>query len=291
MAVAIAVLLSPAVVHAQSTVITINTSSASVYKSPSTGSIVIGTARRGAKLEVTRELGSWVKVSWPAVQDGVGYVHVTMGTIARNVTPELPRATPGRAATTAPERTPVSSAHADTAAVARKLTPASPVNVSPVSHVVGVGGRMGAGLADSPTGFGVTARGWRRSRLGLQLDVSRYALTSSFATERLTSVQFEPSVLYALPNVVTDYVWVRPYVGSGVSLRRQTLTSGPSGAAFSTSESGMGVQTFGGGEFTFASMPQFTLSTDLAYRWSRTEVPGFELGGLGVALSAHWYLK
>jgi acyl dehydratase len=45
-----------------------------------------------------------------------------------------------------------------------------PVYVTPASHGLGLGARMGA----SPTGFGVTARGWHRNRLGIQLDVSRY---------------------------------------------------------------------------------------------------------------------
>ena len=71
-AVAVVALLSPSWLLAQSAVLIVNTTSANVYKSPSTGSLVIGHATRGAVLEVTRELGSWVKVSWPAAQDRVG---------------------------------------------------------------------------------------------------------------------------------------------------------------------------------------------------------------------------
>src|SRR2546425_7974192 len=86
-AIAVVLFLSPLQLGAQSTVFTVNTASAPVYKSPSTGSPVIGKAPRGAVLEVTRELGSWVKVVWRDAQDGAGYVHVTMGSIARGATP------------------------------------------------------------------------------------------------------------------------------------------------------------------------------------------------------------
>ena len=69
----------PATVVAQNAVITVTAASADVYKSPSTGSPVIGHAARGAQLPVTRELGSWVRMAWPAAPDGVGFVHVSMG--------------------------------------------------------------------------------------------------------------------------------------------------------------------------------------------------------------------
>ena len=68
-AVAVVVCLSPAWLCAQTAVLTVKTTSADVYKSPSTGSPVIGHAPRGTVLAVTRELGSWVKVSWPGAQD------------------------------------------------------------------------------------------------------------------------------------------------------------------------------------------------------------------------------
>ena len=38
---------------------------------------MIGKAPRGTELVVTREVGDWVKVSWPAAADGAGYVRVT----------------------------------------------------------------------------------------------------------------------------------------------------------------------------------------------------------------------
>ena len=80
-AVAVVMLLSPAWLMAQSTTLTITTASANVHKAPSIGSPVIGQAARGTVLPVTRDLGSWVKVLWPAAEDSVGYVHVSWGSI------------------------------------------------------------------------------------------------------------------------------------------------------------------------------------------------------------------
>ena len=70
-AVVVVLLLSPSFVTAQGTEMTVNVASASVHKSPTTASPVIGHASRGAKLQVTRNVGDWVKVSWPAAADGV----------------------------------------------------------------------------------------------------------------------------------------------------------------------------------------------------------------------------
>ena len=44
--------------------------------------------------------------------------------------------------------------------------------------------------------------------------------TSDFAT----SFQVAPSFLYALPDKLTDYVWMRPYVGAGMIAYRSTLS-------------------------------------------------------------------
>ena len=78
-AVGVVLCVSQVTLHAQAPVFTVQAVSADIYKAPSTGSAVIGHAPRGTALPVTRELGSWVKVSWPRAEDGVGYVHVSMG--------------------------------------------------------------------------------------------------------------------------------------------------------------------------------------------------------------------
>jgi hypothetical protein len=291
--VAVFVCLSQSWLYAQGPTMTVNAASADVYKSPSTGSPVIGRAPRGAVLQVTRELGSWVKVPWPDAQDGVGYIHVSAGLIARGSTPAAYRAAGGTSIRPAPESaaSAATSVQAQVERTAAGIQPAPmrPVFVTPATHVVGLGGRIGG--PSSKLGFGAGARAWRRNRLGLQLEVSRYALISSATPGRLTSIEFEPSFLYSLPDRVGDYLWLRPYVGSGVSLRRQTFNPGTRGTGVSTSDRGLGLKAFGGAEMTFASVPQFALSADVGYKHLRTPVAGFDLGGLGVSVSGHWYVK
>ena len=139
-------------------------------------------------------------------------------------------------------------------------------------------------MSGSTVGFGATARGWSRKRLGVQLDVSRYALTSPTAPGRVTSLQVAPSVLYSLPDRVTDYFWLRPYLGAGLNLSRSTQDG------FGTT-SKSGFQAFGGGEMTFASIPRFALSADIGYRRSRAPFDGFELGGVNFSIAGHWYVR
>src|SRR5262245_27882781 len=68
-------------VHAQGHHSAVSAASASVYKSPTNVSPVIGEAKKGATLEVTRDVGSWVKVAWATAPDGVGYVRKAVGTM------------------------------------------------------------------------------------------------------------------------------------------------------------------------------------------------------------------
>lgn len=295
-AVAVVVCLSPAWLSAQTTRFTVSAASATVHKSPSTGSPVVGKAGRGMVLVVTRELGSWVRVTWPTAEDGVAYVHVTMGSIARGSTPDASRVagSPATSPRTAPEPSSATNARVESprasqppASTRRVPAPTRPVYVTPTTHIVGLGGRM----SGSTTGLGASVRVWGRDRIGIQFTVARSELTSSVGPERLASMNIEPSVLYSLPDHVGDYVWLRPYLGSGASLRRQTFSSGLPGVLDSRSDTGFGVQAFGGGEFTFSSVPRFALSADLSYHWLRTPVTGFELDGLGVSVSGHWYVK
>ncbi len=291
-AVAIAVCVSPAWLNAQTTVLTVNTASADIYKSPSTGSPIVGHTPRGTVLAVTRELGSWVKVSWPGPQD-VGYVHVSMGSLGRGVSTDAdPVASP--AARPAPETVSLTPAaiRVERPAPYDPPAPMRPVFVTPATHLIGLGGRVGSTrMGGSTLGFGATARAWSRDKFGMQIDMSRSTLTSVEAAGRVTSLQFEPSVLYRLPDHVADYLWVRPYLGSGINLRRQTLSHATPGAGSSVSENKFGLQAFGGGELTFAGVPKFALSVDLGYHWVRTSFAGVDLGGPGVSVSGHWYVK
>src|SRR5262249_23057700 len=78
--------LIPSWVHGQTTQFTVTAESADIHMTPSTGSIVIGHASRGTVFDVTRELGSWVRIPWPSGPEGSGYVHVSWGTIAHGGT-------------------------------------------------------------------------------------------------------------------------------------------------------------------------------------------------------------
>ena len=285
-AVVLALALNPALVGAQDTVFTVNVASADVYKGPSTVNPIVGHATRGTVLPVSRNLGSWVRVAWPGAPDGVGYVHVTMGRLsASNGTAAAPAAnTPPRASTAAAPQTRATPPPVRTPASAR-VAPRAQVNVTPASHILGVGGLVG-----SMSSFGLTARAWHDNHLGVQVGLTREAMTSDAAADRVTSMQFEPAVVYAPFDRVSDYVWIRPYVGAGLSFRHQTLKVDLPGVE-SPSENGVGYRFFGGGELTFASLPRFGLSVDLGYRRLPTPFPGFQADPLNLSVAGHWYIK
>ena len=307
-AVAVVLCLSPSFVpglRAQGPEFTIGSEPAEVHKSPSTGSPVIGRAPRGAVLPVTRELGSWVRISWPAGDDGVGYLHVSTGSMAHSslpvsrqtaAAPPAPiaqrapiAARPAQVARPAPRPAPEAPAPPPTGVQGQRtgaLAPPSPVRSVSIPHLVGLGGLMGG----SPFGFGASARASVGGRFRVQLEASRDAATSAAAQQHLTSVQFAPSLLYFLPDKVTDYVWMRPYVGGGLTMYHSTL-SGTSAAGSSVSDNTLGRQAFGGVEVALAGAPRFTLSADFGYRWRQTPFDGFELGGRKLSVSGHWYVK
>ena len=276
-AVAVMLCLSASVASAQSVDFTISAASAPVHKGPSIGSPVIGKASRGTVLEVTRELGDWVKVSWPEVPDSTGYVRMSTGSLTRH--PAAGTVRPGRT----PAR-PVSASGYAPIDLRGDYAPMDQSNrsvfINPRTHTFGVGGLM----SGATIGYGASGRAWSERNLGLQLQVSRSAITSDVAEGRVTAVEFAPSVLYSLHDRVTDYVWLRPYVGAGVNLNRASQTG-------YGSSNKVGFQAFGGGEFTFASFPRVSVSADLTYRKATTPFEGFELGGVGFAVAGHWYLK
>ena len=270
---------------AQEVAFTIDSLSASVYKAPSTGSPVIGQARRGAVLDVTRELGSWMKVRWPEAPDGVGYVHVSMGSTRG--------AAPAAATTTSSDahgesslgRAPLSEPAQHVPIGTHSTSAQQPGYVVAPSHVIGMGAQFGG----SAIGAGVNARAWFHDRVGLQIEFTRSSL-AGLADQRLTTTHFAPCLLLSVADLMTDYVWVRPYVGAGPRLLNQSLKPAPQAAA-TVSDQSFGFQTFGGAEFTFAGMPRFTLSADLRYGWADAATPGFDVDGVGVSLSGHWYVK
>jgi hypothetical protein len=299
-AVVVALCLSTSPLYAQnSTRLTVNTASADVHKAPSQGSPVIGKASRGAALVVTREVGDWVKVSWPSAADGAGYVRVSALTAAA-APAATAKAAPAKA--TAAKAAPPATAKAASAPAA--VVPASTVQASAAqiptvapsapspartlyvapTHVFGVGAVAGS------TGFGGSARRWSQGRLGLQLEVSRYTYDSVDLLSRATSTNIAPSILFAMNDRVTDQLWLRPYFGIGAQLAHASRTDLIFPDATESANT-IGGRVFAGGEMAFASVPQFSVSLDVGYYHMPEPFVGFEPSGVGFGLSGHWYLK
>jgi hypothetical protein len=297
-AVVLALTLNPMLVHAQDAVLTVTVPSADVYAGPSTVTPVIGHVSRGTVLPVTRDLGSWARVAWVDSSDGIGYVHVTMGRLGSSKTAAAagtvsPRASsasiasPLAPSSASAASTPVArtSAPEHTATHERMAISGGPTD-APITHIVGLGG-----LVASRSSFGATARAWRTDHLGIQLAVARDALSSDVAAGRVTSIRLEPGVVYGLFDRVSDYVWIRPYVGSVVSFRHDTLKVSAPAALEPVSDNSIGYRVFGGSELTFAGLPRFGVSAELGYRRFSTPFPAFEADRLTVSIAGHWYIK
>lgn len=282
-AVVLALTLNPALLHAQDVVLTVNVPSAEVHKGPSVATPVIGHVPRGTVLPVARNLGSWVSITWPDAPDGVGFVHVTRGRLGPPSAGAPSTAmSPRPSATSAPASTPLLPARTP---AEQQVAPRRHVNITPASHIIGVGG-----LVASMNTFGATARTWRNNRIGIQFGFTRDAMTSTVGAGRVTSMQFEPGVVYALFDKVTDYVWIRPYVGSGLSFHHQSLkVSSPD--LVQSADNGFGFRVFAGSELTFASVQRFGLSVEFGYRRLPTPFPGFDAQGPAASLAGHWYVK
>jgi opacity protein-like surface antigen len=267
-----------------------------VHKSPSTGSPVLGRAQRGAQLEVTREVGDWVKVVWMYTSDGKpveeGYVHLSMGVLSRNGS-EITAAAAALAAEAPSAPHPAPARASEPTVQSRRLPPGragalaepSPVYVNRPTHIVGVGGLMNG----ATIGFGATMRAWPMERLGVQFGLSRTSTTSATMPGTMTATEFAPSALYSITDRVTDYVWFRPYVGSGVTFVREKLTITPD--AVSSNANTFGLRVFGGAELSLAAVPRLGVSADVGYRWAETSFSGFDTRGFGFSISAHWYVK
>jgi hypothetical protein len=258
--------------------LTVKSASAEVHKSPSVASAVIGTARVGTVLDVRRNLGSWVEVPWPNAETGVAFLHVNTGTISRGSASAAPNEAQ---AAIAQIREVEAACMAASDSGTRAQPAASRTTAADRAAYVSLPPRrvgVGASLNSSAARFGVTARTWLNNRLGVQFYASRPQIESADG-QSIPATQLAPSVLYSLPEGVTNSVWLRPYVGSGPRLYRANL------------ETGVGYEAFGGVEATLASMPQFGISADVGYRWSRPNLSGFQPQEIGFSLSGHWYVK
>lgn len=283
-AVAIAVCLSTSPLYAQNAVtLTVTAASANVRKTPSVASPVVGSAPRGTALVVTREVGDWVKVSWPSAPDGAGYVRLDMGTLSRG---EAPGPLGAKAiAPPAQGPTPV-AARTGQMPTTRPSAPSPARTIYAPSHMLGVGAVAGG----STMGFGGSARRWSKGRLGMQLEVSRYSYNSADLLSRATSTDIAPGVLFSMGDNVGDYVWMRPYLGLAAHIVRSSRTD----LIFTDvteSANTMGARVFAGAEMSFSSLPKFALSADVGYYHLPDPFVGFEPGGMGFSISGHWYLK
>ena len=275
---------------ADSNSFTVSAQSAAVRKAPSTGSPVIGQAPRGAILEVTRDIGAWVKITWPDAEDGVGYVHQSMGSLSKRSTVEE---RVSAAFTPAPEAPQAQVADPTTITRGPGAVPMAPrtVYVSAPTHNIGFGGRMASTKDSGFEGFGVTSRIWARSGLGVQVDALRSTLTSTTASGTVTASEFTPSAIYSLRDWVTDNIWLRPYVGGSMPITRSTWKSGTPDGTNSTPDTSIGYRAFGGAEFTLPAIARFAISADLGYRWFEAPFAGFDQNGMGFTVAAHWYVK
>ena len=317
LAVAIAICLSPSQSYAQSQRFIVTSTSASIYQAPNVGSLVIGHSLEGAALDVRRELLGWIEVAWPTAAKGIAYVRAATGSIEK---PGLNRAAPAvqrpmtideyvhgtsaaQAATspaasgsTSPSAGYVADAVAAVSAgsTARQNVTTTNATYAAPTHFVGLGGRVGnvsTNFGDLATNIGATGRVWSRNRVGVQFEMFRDARTNAATAQRVASLQVAPSVLYALPNAVSDYFWLRPYVGGGATIGHSTLRSTNSLDVSSSSHKALGIQMFGGGEVTFAGVPRFALSADVGYQKARAGFAGFERRRLRFALSGHWFVR
>jgi hypothetical protein len=276
------VALHSAPLMAQDTAITITEASADVYTGPTTITTIVGHVSRGTVLPVLRDLGSWVRVPWAEGQDGVGYLNVTTGRIG-------PAAAHDRGlspSTASPAQLPTAVSEPTRAPAGNQSVTRTPQNVTTVSHVFGAGG-----LVAPMSSFGATARAWHKTRLGFQVAFTREVQTRDIAPGRLRTSQFEPGVVYALFDRVTDYVWLRPYVGSAIGFYHQTLTDPTVVTMEGASDYGIGYRVFAGTEVTLANVPRLALSADVGHRHVPTSFSGFERDPLSVSMGAHWYFR
>jgi len=301
MRIAIAAVLSltASTVQAQGTHFTVSAASASVYKAPTNVSPVIGEAKQGATLEVTRDVGSWVKVAWSKAPDGVGYVRKNAGTLGTlGAAVPATAAAPAAKQAAAPQAAPTASASVGASAAPRapsaqagpvsrpRPSAAVPTNYVAPSHRLGLGGQVGG----SAVGAGFSVRGWTKAqKIGVQFDVTHSSMTNDVFFTRMSSTQAGPRVLYAFSDHVSDSTWVRPYAGAGAHMLRASVTDAATGLSMSSTK--MAAQLFGGAEMTLAAVPRLGLSADVGYQWYQSPFVGYTLDGMMMSVSAHWYLK
>jgi hypothetical protein len=274
---------------APSLAFTVSVPKADVRKGPSLGSPVIGQAPRGTVLDVTRDIGAWVKVHWPDASDGVGYVHQSAGAVANRPSREqriadaVASLPPPEPVADAPAQAPMQNYVArEVGAIAMRT-----LYVPPPMHLIGFGGQLSA----MTPGFGFSSRVWSRNRIGVQVEFSRSKLTTDLSADRLRSTEFTPSVIYSMPDYVSESLWLRPYVGGGVAMIRSKMYGGVPEVVRSESARTLGYRGFGGLEVTLPGAARLAISADAGYQWADAKFDGFDPAGVRFSIAGHWYVK
>jgi hypothetical protein len=285
------ILVGTAPIYAQDVTFVVTMPSANIHKAPSTGSAIIGRAQRGTTFAVKRELGSWVSIPWPDAQIGVAYLHVAWGKVSHGIAaqgrggggeePQRPSAPLARPELTLPGGP---AAELQAGQPPRTNTLLRPAASLP-SHAIGLGGRIGT----RGVGMAGTGRAWLNGPFGVQIEGSQSTYTSVDAPGELRLLQLAPTIMYSPPDLITNAIWARPYIGGGISLLRSTLSSSP--GATEAVEHMLGSHLTAGVESTWANIPQFTVSADVRRQWARPTVTRLARGGFGAALSVHWYVR
>jgi hypothetical protein len=163
--------------------------------------------------------------------------------------------------------------------------PGTPSTPTEKPHEVGLGGFGGSG-------GGPSFRYFFTDQVGIDLTGGWYRPMT--ANQSGTSFQISPSMVVMLnkSHQLAD-LDVRPYVGAGL-----LYLNGPTGAITQTNsatvirESGLGMQAFGGVEFTFAAAPSIAISAETIYHKLPVQTYNVDLTrGFDFYVLFHYYMK
>jgi hypothetical protein len=139
----------------------------------------------------------------------------------------------------------------------------------PEPQTIGIGGKIFFGEG---TRGGVTLRYWSESKFGFEAGVIH--------GNYLTSIPI--SGLYTLTHINTDSMYIRPYIGGGISIDRVSFPG--------YSDSTVGGQGFGGVEFTPRNSPKFSFGGNLGV-YNIGSWGGFRHTDFMLGLHAHYYIR
>ena len=154
-------------------------------------------------------------------------------------------------------------------------------------HQIGLGGFGGSG-------GGASFRYFINDRLGVDANVgwSGASSGSSASGSGGTTFRVAPSAVFMMTKsrALAD-LDVRPYVGGGVNYA-QTPSSVQTVSTGVARTSGVGMQVFGGAEFSFASARSIAISAEVAYyRLAVQPVNLISTSGTDFYLMFHYYMK